>query len=90
MKVEREQDHVLIPKAGMISTVMWHVRDFNWVLARVEPVYLMRERLASSPPIHGKPHMYAYVPLRDWILLFPIPNEDGELIIRYFPPEVQI
>lgn len=91
MKIKASQADVLVqgPPVGRIISVVWVIRDFRWQLVYVEPEHLMKNRLQNKG-LKGKPHMFAFSPLRATIYLYPIPHEDGELVVRYYPEAVEV
>jgi hypothetical protein len=93
MKVERNTGEVQLPPVGRISSVAW-ADGFMFKLANVEPEYIFRQRKQEIGrlgfAVRGRPIMWAFNPHNSMVLLYPIPDTAGNMIVRYFPPEVEI
>lgn len=83
--VYRVPDPIGWVESVIIDTGQRTMDGIRFILCRVEPdkiFEMMKDKISSIP--------YAFAHLSDDIIIYPTPDIDGDLIVRFYPPMKEI
>lgn len=96
MKFKREQPSEVMPPVGQLIDVLWVQDGLGYSMAAIDIIDLdtMREEAEkkNGAPLLGKPTVCAlvYDGKSSILEIFPTPDADLEIRVRFYPPAVEI
>ncbi len=89
MKLRRKKLTYRLPRVGSLISVTVKIgSDIPTVLEMVDGP-LFAKTMAANPGVLGRPHI-GHLDEESVLSVYPPAASDGELVIRYFPPEISI
>lgn len=89
MKLERDKPVYSLPPVGILEGAFSVVDGLNYRLAAVR-LTVMDSMRGKDPGVKGRPMFFSLDEARHELHVFPCPDADGEIFVRYYPPMVEI
>lgn len=88
MNIRKGKGDYRLPPMGQLVDVFRESCGAYFTLMLVRPELLAQWR-AKTPRVRGKPVYAAIIGRNHTLSIYPAPDADGELKLRYFPPMVE-
>jgi hypothetical protein len=89
MKMKRGKGDMKMPPIGLMQTAVI-VRENCYPLHLVRPNEIRVRRAQDAKEVLGMPVMFALSEDYKTGMLYPAPDEDGEILLRFYPPMIEV